>query len=308
MLAERLQEQATRVRLARYLRPSYNRPCDDPVHERRACGSDDLAWRRPEHSTDTDHRSNTICRSSTARAVQRAPPSSKASPPLGFTLEHGKSTVGTVSSRVRALPADTLNITRSALTMARRQAYATVGATDAVVATVTRQREELPARAKRNADKLAEPQGRVNVATDAAARVQQTIASAASELTERSVAAATSVQNITPAATLGRLKTPPTLEAPRRRTPTPSSPFAASRSRPICDTTRSSSASSACRHPGGDGRQRRHLAAQKVRTRASAQAKREAAAASSTPVRTTPTSKVPAHRTTVRNTPPTKLR
>src|SRR3954453_16473239 len=74
------------------------------------------------------------------------------------TFEQGKSTVGstvgTVSSRVRAVPADTRNITRTAVAVARQQAYATVGAGDAIVATVTRQREELPAQAKQSADRL----------------------------------------------------------------------------------------------------------------------------------------------------------
>ena len=224
---------------------------------------------------------------------------------LGFTLEQGKSTVGTVSSRVRALPAATGNITLSALTLARRQAYATVGATDAVVATITRQREELPARAKRNADKLAgTTKDRVNVATDAAARVQQKIASAASDLTERSVAAATSVQKITPAATLGRLK-----DAAESGSTQAKDAYAKL-------AVRGEQVATDLRHDPVVVRVIRRAdtrvenaangvtsAAQKVRTRAAAQAKREAAAASSTPVRMTPASKVPAHRTTVRNTP-----
>jgi hypothetical protein len=228
---------------------------------------------------------------------------------LGFTLEQGKSTVGstvgTVSRGAWALPRATGNITRSALTLARRQAYATVGASDAVVATITRQREELPARAKRNADRLAgATKDRVDVATDAATRVQQKVASAANDLTERSVAAVTSVQKFTPAATLGRLK-----EAAESGSTQAKDAYAKL-------AIRGEQVATDLRHDpvlvrvirGADTRVENAAngvtsVAQKVRTRAAAQAKREGAATSSTPVRVTPASKVPAHRTTVRNTP-----
>ena len=88
----------------------------------------------------------------------------------GATVEQGKSTVGStaaLSSRIQTLPAGTRDLTRSALTLARRQAYATIGASDAIVATVTRQRKELPVQAKRNATNLVETtKSRVTVATD----------------------------------------------------------------------------------------------------------------------------------------------
>jgi hypothetical protein len=224
---------------------------------------------------------------------------------VGFTLGQRKSTVGrTVSRGAWALPRGTGNITRSALTLARRQAYATVGASDAVVATITRQREELPAQAKRNADRLAgTTKERVNVAADAAIVVQQKIASAASDLTQLSVAAAMSVQNFTPAATLGYLK-----DAAKSGSTQAKDAYAKL-------ALRGEQVASDLRHDpvlvrvirDGDTRVENAAnavtsVAQKLRARASAQAEREAAAISPTPVRVTPANKVPAHRTTVRNT------
>jgi hypothetical protein len=209
----------------------------------------------------------------------------------GATLEQGRSTmgstVGTVSSRVRALPADTWNISRSAITLARRQALVTVGAGDAIVATVTRQREELPVQAKLTADKLAgATKDRVTAASAAAARIQQTIASAASTLT------------------VGRVKG--VAENGSAQAKDAYAKLAVRGEQVTADLRHDPMLVRVIRR--ADGRVENAAngvtsVAQKVRARAMAQAKREGAATSATPVRITPANKVPAHRTTVRNTP-----
>lgn len=223
----------------------------------------------------------------------------------GATLEQGKSTMLTVSGRVRALPADTRDLTRSAITLARRQAYVTMGAGDAIVATITRQREELPAQVKQSAAKLADTtKVRVNLATDLAAKAQDKIASVAGELTERGVDVATSVRKVTPAATATRVK-----DSAQGRAGQAKDAYAKL-------TVRGEQVATDLRHDPAvvriisDADTRIENAAngvtsvaQKVRTRALAQAKRESAATTSTPVRVTPANKVPAHRTTVRKTP-----
>lgn len=212
----------------------------------------------------------------------------------GATLEQGKSAVGIASSRVRTLPANTLNGTRTAAVGVGRQAYATLGAGDAIVAIVTRQREEFPEQARQNAAKLAEViKSRVNAATEFTARTQETIASMAEGVAGRSVNVVTSVRKLTPAASAGRardaydklavrgeqvatdLRHDPVLVRIIRQ--------ADSRVENVANAVTS--------------------VAQKVRARVSAQATREAAATTSTPVRATPANKVPAHRTTVRETP-----
>jgi hypothetical protein len=218
------------------------------------------------------------------------------------TLEQSKSTLVTASTRVRALPGETRDLTRDALTLARRQAYATMGASDAIVATITRQRQELPVQTKQNAVKLVEgTTARVSAATE---RAQETIASAAGGLTDLSLVVATSVLKITPAATAALIK-----DAAERRADKARDAYAKL-------TVRGEQVATDLRHDpvlvriihDADSRVEKAAngvtaVAQKVRARASAQAKRESAAISPTPVRLTPATKVPTHKTTVRNTP-----
>ncbi len=205
----------------------------------------------------------------------------------GATLEQSKSAVGIVSSRVRALPADTRVLTRTAASTAGRQAYAALGAGDAIAATVTRQREELPAKF------VETTRARVKAATERATTTQQTIASTAVTLLGRSVEVATSVRKITPTATLGQAK----------------DAFAklAVRGEQVATDLRHDPALVRVIRRA-DGRVENVAngvtsVAQKVRARVSEQARREARAATSTPVRVTPANKVPTHRTTVRETP-----
>jgi hypothetical protein len=224
---------------------------------------------------------------------------------VGVTLEQGKSTVGSVSGRVAALPAGTRDLTRNAIALARRQAYATMGAGDVIVATVTRQRAELPVQAKHTAAKLVDTtKARVNLAADLAAQTQEKIASAVGELTERSVDVVGSLRKVTPAATATRVKD--------------STQGRAGEAKDAYEklTVRGEQVAADLRHDPVLVRAIRDVdsrlenaangvtsVAQKVRARALAQAKREAAATTSTPVRVTPANKVPAHRTTVRKTP-----
>jgi hypothetical protein len=224
---------------------------------------------------------------------------------VGVTLEQGRSTVVSVSGRVAALPAGTRDLTRSAIALARRQAYATVGAGDVILATVTRQRVELPAQAKHTAAKLVDTaRTRVNLAADRAAQAQDKIASAAGEVTERSVEVVGSLRKITPAAAAARVKN--------------STQGRAGEAKDAFEklTVRGEQVATDLRHDPVLVRAIRDVdsrvetaangvtsAAQKVRARALAQAEREGAATTSTPVRMTPANKVPAHRTTVRKTP-----
>jgi hypothetical protein len=273
-----------------YEQPSYNRSCDDDVRDRRASGS--TTWLSAGMSTAPIHPA----RSTNMSIINQARRSA------GATVEQGKSTVGAVSSRIQTLPAGTRDLTRSALTLARRQAYATIGASDAIVATVTRQRKVLPVQAKRNATNLVETtKSRVTVATET---VQKKIATAANGLTERSADVVTSARKNTPAATIERVK-----DAAEERRGQAQDAYAKL-------TVRGEQVATDLRHDPVLVRLIRNAdtrvenvangvtsVAQKVRTRAQSQAKRESAATTSTPVRVTPANKVPTHRTTVRNTP-----
>jgi hypothetical protein len=227
---------------------------------------------------------------------------------VSVTLEQGKSTVVSVSGRVAALPTGTRDLTRSAIALARRQAYATMGAGDVIVAAVTRQRVELPAQAKHTAAKLVDTtRTRAYLATDRAAQVQDKIASAAGKLTERSFEVAGSLRKVTPTAAAARVKD--------------STQGRAGEARDAFEklTVRGEQVAADLRHDPMLVRAIRDVdsrvenaangvtsVAQRVRARASAQAKREGAATTSTPVRMTPANKVPAHRTTVRKTPATE--
>ncbi len=223
----------------------------------------------------------------------------------GATLNQSKSSLATASGRLRTVPDNTRDLTRSAVTLGRQQAYVTLGVSDAIVATLTRQREELPVQLKQYAVQLAETTGaRVGRATYLVNKAQEKIASATGELTERSADVAASARKFTPAATVARLK-----DTAGGRTSQAKDAYAKL-------TVRGEQVATDLRHDPvlvrviGDVDNRvGHAAnavtsvAQKVRTRALAQAKRERSATTSTPVRATPASKVPAHRTTVRKTP-----
>jgi hypothetical protein len=215
----------------------------------------------------------------------------------GATLERSKSSLSAASGRVQTLPDDALNVTRSAVTLALRPLYATVGAGDALVATVTKQREELPVLVKQTAGKVAQ------TAKARVARAQDTVAGATGELTGRSAEVVGSLRTVTPAATAARAR-----GVAETRTEQAKDAF-----RKL--TARGEQVTFDLRHDPALVRvirtadSRVDLAAngvtsvaQKVRARATAQAKREAAATTSTPVRATPAKRVPAHKTTVSKT------
>jgi hypothetical protein len=191
------------------------------------------------------------------------------------------------------------------VTLARRQAYATMGAGDAIAATMTRQREVLPVQAKHSAAKLVDTtRTRVNLAADLASQVQGRIASAAGDLTERGAELVGSLRKVTPAATATRL-----MDSTEGRAAEAKDAYEKL-------AVRGEQVAADLRHDPVLVRVIRDVdsrvenaangvtsVAQKVRARALAQAKREGAATTSTPVRMTPANKVPAHRTTVRRTP-----
>ena len=221
------------------------------------------------------------------------------------TFEHGKFTLVSASGRVRALPADRRELTRGAISLARQQAYATLGTSDAIVAAITRQRQELPVQAKQNAVKVVEgAKASVNAATEFAAKAQEKIASTAGQLTELSLVIATSVRKITPAATAARVK-----DVAEDRADKAMDAYAklTVRGEQVASDLRHDPILVAVIHEADSQVEKAANAvtsvAQKARARASAQAQRESAAATSTPVRLTPATKVPTHKTTVRNTP-----
>ena len=223
----------------------------------------------------------------------------------GATLNQSKSSLATASERLRVVPGGTRDLTRSAVTLGRQQAYVTLGFSDAVVATLTRQRETLPVQLKQYVVQLAETAGAgVGRATYFVNKAQEKIASTTGELTERSADVAASARKFTPAATVARLK-----DTAEGRTSQAKDAYAKL-------SVRGEQVATDLRHDpvlvrviGEADNRVGHAAnavtsvAQKVRTRALAQAKRERSATTSTPVRATPANKIPAHRTTIRKTP-----
>lgn len=213
-------------------------------------------------------------------------------------------TLSVASGRVRALPEETLELVREAVQLARRQAYATLGAGDVLVATVTRQRIELPAKAKQTAEKLVgATKSRVSHAGDLVASAQGKVVQAAGELTGRSTDVVSSVRGVTPAATAARVK-----DAADERTGQAKDAYAKL-------TVRGEQVAADLRHDPvvariiseadarvGTAANGVTSVAQKVRTRTSAQAKRETAATTATPVRPTPAKRVPVNTTAAAKT------
>lgn len=214
---------------------------------------------------------------------------------VGVTLDQARSTVVTVSGRVAALPAGTreltVNLAHDAVALTRRQALATLGAGEAIVATVTRQSVELPTQAKDTAARLADSTRiRVEIAADLAAKAQDKIASSAGDLTGRGVVFVSSVRKATPGATAKNGYEKLAARGEQVAADLRHDPVLVRIIREA-DTRAENVANGVT------------AVAQKVRARAAAQARREGTATTSTPVRPTPANKIPAHRTTVRNTP-----
>jgi len=123
-------------------------------------------------------------------------------------LEQGKSTLTFASGRLVSLTSDvrvrattviidTKELALGAFSLALRQAYATIGASDAIFATITKRTTELPAEAKRTATKLVDTtKGSVTKAGDLAesvttksqeltAKAQEKVVAVAGDLKER---------------------------------------------------------------------------------------------------------------------------
>ena len=216
------------------------------------------------------------------------------------TLGHATSGLSVATDRVRALPEEAWELVHETVQLARRQAYATLGAGDVLVATVTRQRTELPARAKQTAEKFADTtKARVSHVGDLVAAAQGKVVQAAGELTERSTDVVSSVRGVTPAATAARVK-----DVAGQRTGQAKDAY-------VKLTVRGEQVATDLRHDPVVARVIRQAdtrvdtaangvtsVAQKVRARASSQAKRESAATTATPVRPTPAKRVPVRETT----------
>jgi len=123
-------------------------------------------------------------------------------------LEQGKSTLTFASGRLVSLTSDarvrattviidTKELALSAFNLAVRQAYATIGASDAILASITKRTSDLPAEAKRSATKLVDTtKGSVGKASglaetvtaksqELAAKAQEKVVAVAGELKER---------------------------------------------------------------------------------------------------------------------------
>jgi hypothetical protein len=157
--------------------------------------------------------------------------------------------------------------------------------------------------AKQNAVKVVDgAKASVNAATELAAKAQEKIATTAGQLTELSLVIATSVRKITPAATAARVKDVAEDRADKARDAYAKLTV---RGEQVASDLRHDPILVAMIHEADNRVEKAANAvtsvAQKARARASVQAQRESAAATSTPVR--PATKVPTHKATVRNTP-----
>jgi hypothetical protein len=221
------------------------------------------------------------------------------------TLEQGRSTLRNATERAHSLRGDTLELALGVITRARRQAYLTIGASDAILATVTKRGQELPGDAKQGAAKLVDKtKGRIDQAGELAALAQDKVVSVADELKERGTLVANSARNINLAGTTAGAKDK---VQGRVAQVTDGINKLADRGEQIVVDLRHDPVLVRLIRGADQGVERAAnqatSIAQKVRTRSTAQAKRESAAATSTPFRVTPANKIPAHTSTVRKTP-----
>ncbi|UQX86851.1 hypothetical protein M6D93_11085 [Jatrophihabitans telluris] len=221
------------------------------------------------------------------------------------TLERSMSTLADASDRLFALPTGTKELAAGALTVVRRQTYAALGASDAVLATITKRGEEAPAEARQTAIRLRDTtRALLTQAKDVAGRTQDELVSVAGDLTERGSDAAKAARSIDLLAAtdgvkdqvesrVGQLKDAFGKLADRGEQIAADLRHDPVLVRLISDTdTRVEKAANQVTS-----------VAQKLRARTAAQVEREAAATTATPVRPTAPSKIPSHKTTVRNTP-----
>lgn len=220
---------------------------------------------------------------------------------LELTYTTSKKTLLMTSGRLLSLTGETKEFALGAFTVARRQAYATIGAGDVIVATITKRRQELPSDAKQSALKLIETtKDSVNRANAIAAKTQDKVVSAAGELKDRGTDAVGAARKINVSSAKGEVGG--------------SVGQVKDGFNKLVD--RGDQVVTDLRHDPvlvrliGDVDKRVEKAAdevtsvaQKIRSRAAAQARRERRATTKTPVRPTPANKVPSHTTTVRNTP-----
>jgi hypothetical protein len=223
---------------------------------------------------------------------------------LTATQERLGSLAGETRERARGAVDDTRGLAFAVVTLTRQQAYAQLGASDAVVAVITKRSAELPGETKQKTVQLIESsKDRLNKTAERVAAAQDKVASVASDVKDRGNAVVRSVRT-----------------SPTRVRVGVKNEFV-SRVEKAKDAylklgERGEQVAVDLRHDPvvarviSDADTRVEQAAnqltsvaQKVRARAASQAEREKAAATSTPVRPTAARQVPAHRTIVRNTP-----
>lgn len=221
------------------------------------------------------------------------------------TVEQGKSTFAAATDLLLSLPTGTKELATGAVTAVRRQAYVTLGASDAMLAAITKRGEELPGQAKQTAVRLlGTTLDRLAQAKDLAASTQDKVASAAGGLTELGSDAAQAARSINVGATTDGAKDE--LEGRVGQIKNAIDKLA-DRGEQIATDLRHDPILVRLISDADTGVEKAAnqltSTAQKLRARTAAQAKREAAGTTSTPVRLTPPAKVPTHKTTVRNTP-----
>ena len=120
---------------------------------------------------------------------------------LTFTLEQGKSTLTFASDRLVSLTSEarvrattvvtgTKDLALSAYGLARRQADATIGATESILKTITKRTEVIPGEAKRNATKLVDT---TKVSVSKAGELAESVTAKSQELAAKAQEKALSV-------------------------------------------------------------------------------------------------------------------
>ena len=221
------------------------------------------------------------------------------------TLQQSRSTLAGASDRLLSLPNGTKGLAAGAAMAARRQAFAALGASDAVLASITKRGEAAPSDAKQTAGRFLDSTLTLLAqAREVASRTQQQLASAADELTQRGTGAAQAARSIDLVAAGDSVRDElDTIVAQLKD----ALDKLAERGEQIATDLRHDPIVARLISDADTGVElaanRVTSAAQKLRARTAAQAEREAAGTTSTPVRPTPAAKVPSHKTTVRNTP-----
>jgi hypothetical protein len=205
--------------------------------------------------------------------------------------------------RATSALADSAGLLLGVGSLARRQAFASLGASDALVASITKRSSELPADVRQVMLGLvgSAVEG-VKRANQLAEQAQERVSSVTRESTATLATVARTVNPVAVTVTAGAQ-----VETRLAQAMDAFDKFAA-RGEQIGTDLRHDPVVTRLVEDADEGVEkaanRVTSLAQKVRARAAAQAERERAATTATPVRPTPAARVPAHTTTAANTPP----